>query len=149
MSLAMLTQPANQRPGPGRGGIWIPATPPTPSSSTNELVILAPLGALSFTHATLGERSPPATDRLFIMILWADYWCVWTEAVYSLHIYYSFCTVLALYSVKVLLEDHAAFSHRNVKNVKLELFKCFIYRELRYHSSPMHVTPLTLALLFF
>lgn len=31
MSLAMPTQPANQRPGPRQGGgIWIPAVPPTP-----------------------------------------------------------------------------------------------------------------------
>lgn len=62
----MPMQPANQRPGPRRGGGNLNSCGAPPS--TNELVILAPLGALSFTHATLGEHSPHATHRIFIEV---------------------------------------------------------------------------------
>lgn len=61
----MPMQPANQRPGLGQGGnLNSCGTPP----STNELVILALLGALSFTHATLGEHSPRAAHCIFLEV---------------------------------------------------------------------------------
>lgn len=80
MSLTMPTQLANQEPGAGQGGIWIPAVPPL----TNELVILAPMGALSFTRATLGEHSPPAVDSIFIgRWFYKQNICIWAEVMDS------------------------------------------------------------------
>lgn len=50
----MPEQLANQRPARARGEFEFLQRPP----STNELVILTPVGGLSFTDETLGEFSP-------------------------------------------------------------------------------------------